>query len=137
MNAPKESKVLVQTAMLERVFALQRAAFAHERFPSLAVRKSRVERVLEIVAQKFNLSVDKLLGRDRSREIALPRQIAMYILREVTNFSLPQIGELLGGRDHTTVMYAIEKIEEIKTDSGSKVIRDIMDIQRQLQAGLA
>ena len=51
MNAPKESKILVQTTMLERVFAQQRAAFARERFPSLAVRKSRVERVLEIVTK--------------------------------------------------------------------------------------
>jgi chromosomal replication initiator protein len=93
----------------------------------------RPAQVVELVARKFNLSVDKLLGRDRSRDVALPRQIAMYILREESNFSLPQIGEALGGRDHTTVMYAIEKISnEIKGDTGSKISRDIMDLRRQL-----
>jgi chromosomal replication initiator protein len=93
----------------------------------------RPEHVVNLVARKYNLTVDKLLGRDRTRDIALPRQIAMYVLREEANFSLPQIGEALGGRDHTTVMYAIEKIsKEIKEDSGSKVSRDVMDIRRQL-----
>jgi chromosomal replication initiator protein len=91
------------------------------------------ERVVDLVARKFNLTVDKLLGRDRSKNVALPRQIAMYLLREESNFSLPQIGEALGGRDHTTVMYAITKIsKEIKGDTGSKISRDIMDLRRQL-----
>ena len=93
----------------------------------------RPEHVVDLVARKYNLTVDKLLGRDRSRDVALPRQIAMYVLREESNFSLPQIGAALGGRDHTTVMYAIEKIgKEIKDDSGSKISRDVMDLRRQL-----
>ncbi len=91
------------------------------------------QKVVNLVAHYFNLSAEKLLGRDRSRDVALPRQIAMYLLREEANVSLPQIGEVLGGRDHTTVMYAIEKIsKEIKGDSGSKVGRDIMRLKEQL-----
>ena len=91
------------------------------------------QKVVDLVAHYFNLSAEKLLGRDRSREVALPRQIAMYLLREEANVSLPQIGEVLGGRDHTTVMYAIEKISrEIKDDSGSKIGRDIMRLKEQL-----
>jgi chromosomal replication initiator protein len=91
------------------------------------------DRVVDLVARKYNLSAEKLLSRDRSREVALPRQIAMYLLREISNFSLPQIGEMLGGRDHTTVMYAIEKIaKEIEGDSGSKLRREVMDIKQQL-----
>lgn len=89
--------------------------------------------VVDLVAHYFNLSSEKLLGRDRSRSVALPRQIAMYLLREEANVSLPQIGEVLGGRDHTTVMYAINKIsKEIKGDSGSKIGRDIMKLKEQL-----
>lgn len=98
------------------------------------------DRVVDLVARKFNLTAEKLLGRDRSRNVALPRQIAMYLLREESNFSLPQIGEALGGRDHTTVMYAIDKIaSQIKDDTGSKISRDIMDLRRQLygQAAVA
>jgi chromosomal replication initiator protein len=91
------------------------------------------QKVVDLVANYFNMSAEKLLGRDRSRSVALPRQIAMYLLREEANVSLPQIGEVLGGRDHTTVMYAIEKISrEIKGDSGSKVGRDIMKLKEQL-----
>ena len=89
--------------------------------------------VVDLVAHYFNLSSEKLLSRDRSRNIALPRQIAMYLLREETDVSLPKIGEVLGGRDHTTVMYAINKItKEIRSDSGSKVGRDVMKLKEQL-----
>ena len=90
-------------------------------------------KIIDMVASYFNLSAEKLLGRDRSRHIALPRQIAMYILREEANVSLPQIGAVLGGRDHTTVMYGIDKIsKEIHGDSGSAVGRDIMKIKEQM-----
>jgi chromosomal replication initiator protein len=89
------------------------------------------DKVMDLVARKFNLTVEKLLGRDRSRNVALPRQIAMYLLREEANYSFPQIGEALGGRDHTTVMYAIEKItDQIERDD--RLRRDIVSIKQQL-----
>lgn len=87
--------------------------------------------VVALVAEKFKVSVDQLIGRDRSREIALPRQVAMYLLRREINVSLPQIGAALGGRDHTTVMYAIDQIaNKIETDSGLR--RDVIDIKQQM-----
>jgi chromosomal replication initiator protein len=87
--------------------------------------------VVALVADKFKVTVDQLIGRDRSREIALPRQVAMYLLRREINVSLPQIGEALGGRDHTTVMYAIDQIaNKIETDSGLR--RDVIDIKQQM-----
>jgi chromosomal replication initiator protein len=89
------------------------------------------DRVFDLVARKFNTTVEKLLGRDRSRDVALPRQIAMYILREEANFSFPQIGEVLGGRDHTTVMYAIEKISD-QIERDDRLRRDIVSIKQQL-----
>lgn len=90
-------------------------------------------KVVDLVAKYFNLSTEKLISPDRSREVALPRQIAMYLLREDINVSLPRIGQALGGRDHTTVMHAIEKIKnEIQGDSGSTVGRDVMKLKEQL-----
>ena len=68
------------------------------------------QRVIDVVAQTYNLTPDRLLSRDRSRAVAMPRQVAMYLLRQEADLSLPQIGAALGGRDHTTVMYAIKKI---------------------------
>lgn len=66
--------------------------------------------VINSVANVFKVSRERLISKDRSKDIALPRQVAMYILREDANFSLPQIGAELGGRDHTTVMYGCEKV---------------------------
>jgi chromosomal replication initiator protein len=89
------------------------------------------EKIIELVAREWQTSVDALIGRDRSQKIAQPRQVAMYLLRKETDASLPQIGEVLGGRDHTTVMYAIEKITneiETKTDLRKRVV----NIKQQL-----
>ena len=89
------------------------------------------EKIIELVAKEWQTSVEALLGRDRSQKVAQPRQVAMYLLRKETDASLPQIGEVLGGRDHTTVMYAIEKIEseiEAKTDLRKRVV----NIKQQL-----
>jgi len=89
--------------------------------------------VMDLVARKFNLTVEKLLGRDRTKDVAHPRQIAMYLLREEAKFSFPQIGEALGGRDHSTVMSAIDKIkEQIKHDD--RLQRDIASLKNQLHA---
>jgi chromosomal replication initiator protein len=76
-------------------------------------RNIQPAKLIELVARAWNTSVDDLLGRDRSQKVAEPRQVAMYLLRQETDASLPQIGEALGGRDHTTVMYAIEKISDV------------------------
>lgn len=83
-------------------------------------------KLITLVANEWQTSVEALIGRDRSQRIAEPRQVAMYLLRQETNASLPQIGEALGGRDHTTVMYAIQKITTdilIKKDMERKVNR--------------
>lgn len=90
------------------------------------------EKIIELVARNYQVSVEEMLGRDRSQKIALPRQIAMYLLREMANASLPQIGEFLGGRDHTTVMYAIEKIARETSDSGSKLGREVNKLREQV-----
>ena len=87
--------------------------------------------VVRTVAESFDLSIERLLGRDRSREVALPRQIAMYLLREESNFSLPQIGNVLGGRDHTTIMYGCEKVADM-LERDDKLRRRVIKIREQL-----
>lgn len=68
------------------------------------------EKILDAVAESEGVGVKDLLGQNRSAKIAVPRQLAMYLLRTYNEISLPQIGEMLGGRDHTTVMYGIKKV---------------------------
>jgi chromosomal replication initiator protein len=89
-------------------------------------------RVVDLVARKFNLTVEKLLGRDRTKEVAHPRQIAMYLLREEAKISFPQIGEVLGGRDHSTVMSAIEKIKQQIRSGDGRLQKDIDLLRHQL-----
>ncbi len=88
--------------------------------------------VVDLVARKFNLTADKLLGRDRTKEVAFPRQIAMYLLREEFKISYPQIGEALGGRDHSTVMSAIDKIKEQIQHGDRRLEKDIASLKQQL-----
>jgi chromosomal replication initiator protein len=76
------------------------------------------DRVIGEVTGHFKVSLTDLRGRGRSKEIVLPRQVAMYVLREETGSSLVEIGALLGGRDHSTVMHGIAKIEkQLETDT--------------------
>jgi chromosomal replication initiator protein len=90
------------------------------------------EQVVDLVARKFNLTAEKLLGRDRTKEVAFPRQIAMYLLREEFKISYPQIGEALGGRDHSTVMSAIDKIKEQIQHGDHRLEKDIASLKQQL-----
>jgi chromosomal replication initiator protein len=69
-------------------------------------------KILEYISNREGIAVDDLIGQNRSAKIAIPRQMAMYLLRDLNEISFPQIGEILGGRDHTTVMYGIKKVEE-------------------------
>ncbi len=70
-----------------------------------------IANIQEVVAANFDLTISDLKSKRRTQDITYPRQIAMYLCRELTNHSLPQIGEKFGGRDHTTVIYACDKIK--------------------------
>ncbi len=87
--------------------------------------------VLDAVSRAFGVSNERLLGRERTREVALPRQIAMYLLREEGGISLPQIGEMIGGRDHTTVIYGCDKINDLM-ETDDRLRRQVLKIREQL-----
>ncbi len=87
--------------------------------------------VLSAVSKFFGISSDRILGRDRTQEVALPRQVAMYLIREQGGISLPKIGEEIGGRDHTTVMYACDKVADL-IERDDHVRRQVLQIREQL-----
>jgi len=87
--------------------------------------------VLDAVSKAFGISNDRLLGRERTREVALPRQVAMYLLREEGGVSLPQIGEFIGGRDHTTVIYACNKVNDLM-ETDERLRRQVLQIREKL-----
>ncbi|NJO71115.1 MAG: chromosomal replication initiator protein DnaA, partial [Oscillatoriales cyanobacterium RM1_1_9] len=81
--------------------------------PVEQVEESSPEVVLQAIAETFKVTLEDLKGSSRRREISLARQVAMYLTRQHTDLSLPKIGELFGGKDHTTVMYACDKIGQL------------------------
>src|SRR6185503_18505091 len=96
-------------------------------------RRKRItaEVIIREVAEFYGVDLRALTGRGRSRNIVVPRQVAMYLLREETDASLMDIGQLLGGRDHTTVIYGCEKIgEEINADS--RLRQEVVTIRDKL-----
>ncbi len=80
--------------------------------PDSKPKKITIPLIKKNVAEEFDLEVSDLVGRKRTRAIAFPRQIAMYLSREMTDNSLPKIGEKFGGRDHSTVIHAHEKVSK-------------------------
>ena len=94
-------------------------------------REIEPEHILNTIAQQFGVSMEELLSHNRSQRIAFPRQVAMYMLREESELSLPKIGEILGGRDHTTVMYGHGKITDL-IDRDKNLRRQIVNIQEIL-----
>jgi len=98
-------------------------------FPQGEVPEVSVERIQELVVERFGITLQELTGDRRSQSIVYPRQVAMYLCRELTDSSLPKIGKKFGGRDHTTVIHATSKIARlIKED------RSVYNLVQELTA---
>lgn len=89
------------------------------------------EQIIKQVSAHYAVDADTLVGRSRSHRVALARQVAMYLLREQLDCSYPQIGQMLGGRDHTTVMYGCEKIATA-IEEDDQLRRDVVRIRERL-----
>jgi len=85
------------------------------------------------VGEYYKVKVADFLSKRRSRSVARPRQVAMALSKELTNHSLPEIGDAFGGRDHTTVLHACRKIKEL-CDTDNEIQQDFKNLQRLLTA---
>jgi chromosomal replication initiator protein len=95
-------------------------------------RKITIEEIQRKVAEHYNIRLSELLGPKRLRIFARPRQVAMYLCKQLTSRSLPEIGRHFGKRDHTTVMHGVRRIEELKTQDG-QIAEDIEMLRRALE----
>ena len=84
-----------------------------------AIPQVTIARIQEAVSDRFGMTVSELCSQKRSQSIAYPRQVAMYLSRELTDASLPKIGKEFGGRDHTTVIHATSKITRMISEDRS------------------
>jgi len=94
-------------------------------------RQVGIDNIQRTVAEYYNIKISDILSKRRNRTIARPRQMAMSLAKELTNHSLPEIGEAFGGRDHTTVLHACRKIAELK-ESSTDVAEDYKNLSRLL-----
>jgi chromosomal replication initiator protein len=137
-----QSNIRELEGALNRVVAMSRlthqpltAELAETALRQLQPRRSRLteEQILDVVADHFGVERAAFAGKSRSRTIARPRQVAMYLLREETGASLPQIGALLGGRDHTTVLYGCEHIADL-IEEDTEMRREVVSLRQRLYA---
>ncbi|WP_170431056.1 chromosomal replication initiator protein DnaA [Ruegeria arenilitoris] len=96
-------------------------------------RKITVEEIQRKVSDYYNIRLSDIIGPKRLRSYARPRQVAMYLCKQLTSRSLPEIGRRFGGRDHTTVMHGVKRIEELKTTDG-QIAEDVEMLRRALEA---
>jgi chromosomal replication initiator protein len=135
-----ESNIRELEGALNRVLAMARLtdlplnkSVAEKALADLLPNRPEVstEQILNTVADYYGLSMSDLRGARRTRRISQPRQVAMYLIREETDASLPQIGAELGGRDHTTILYGYERVRA-RLDQDDQFKREIMNLKGQL-----
>ncbi|AEK87155.1 chromosomal replication initiation protein [Bacillus amyloliquefaciens XH7] len=100
--------------------------------PSSKPKVITIKEIQRIVGQQFNIKLEDFKAKKRTKSVAFPRQIAMYLSREMTDSSLPKIGEEFGGRDHTTVIHAHEKISKLLIDD-EQLQQQVKEIKEQLK----
>ncbi|MEM9393549.1 MAG: chromosomal replication initiator protein DnaA [Pseudomonadota bacterium] len=135
------SNVRVLEGALNRLFAFSSLAgdhitvdVAHEALSDMiraSDRRITVDEIMQAVVKHYNLRMSDLLGPRRTRTIARPRQVAMYLAKTLTTRSLPEIGRRFGGRDHTTVIHAVKKVESLR-DEDPQIAEDIQILTRTL-----
>ncbi|SNZ02225.1 chromosomal replication initiator protein DnaA [Terribacillus aidingensis] len=101
--------------------------------PSSKPKVITIHAIQELVGERFNVRLEEFSAKKRTKAIAFPRQIAMFLSRELTDFSLPKIGEEFGGRDHTTVIHAHEKISKLLSED-QEFQREIDEIKERLKS---
>lgn len=124
-------RVIANSQFTGRAITLEFAKEALKDLLSLQERLITVENIQKTVADYYKVRVGDLLSKRRSRSVARPRQVAMALAKELTNHSLPEIGDAFGGRDHTTVLHACKRVRELR-DSEQRIQEDYSNLLRTL-----
>ena len=95
-------------------------------------RRVTIEEIQKRVAEHYNIKLADMHSARRARAVARPRQVAMYLAKQLTSRSLPEIGRKFGGRDHTTVMHAVRKVEELRAPDAA-FAEDVELLRRMLE----
>jgi chromosomal replication initiator protein len=124
-------RVLANARFTGRRISIEQVKHSLRDLLAIQDRQVSIENIQRTTAEYYKIKISDLLSKRRSRTIARPRQMAMYLAKANTNHSLPEIGDAFGGRDHTTVLHACRKIAELK-DSSPDVAEDFRNLTRLL-----
>ncbi|MCX6018342.1 MAG: chromosomal replication initiator protein DnaA [Chloroflexi bacterium] len=124
------TRLIATAEMTGRQISVQTA---RDSLVDLVGKRSHItpSQVIETVAKYYNISVPEMVSPSRNKELVQPRQLAMYLIRQETEASLPEIGGLLGGRDHTTILHGVERVKN-RLETEEKLRRDVMSLREQL-----
>ncbi len=124
------NRLLAYQSLVGRPITLETAQDVLQDLLRANDRRITIEEIQKKVAAHFNIKLIEMTSQRRAREVARPRQIAMYLAKQLTSRSLPEIGRKFGGRDHTTVLHAVRKVEELR--SLDSAFADDIDLLRRL-----
>ena len=124
-------RVVATSHFTGRAITLEFAKDALRDLLALQERLVTIENIQKTVAEYYKIRIAELLSKRRSRSIARPRQVAMALAKELTNHSLPEIGDAFGGRDHTTVLHACRRIKELR-ETERRISEDYLNLLRTL-----
>jgi chromosomal replication initiator protein len=126
------NRIVANMQLVGREISLESAQEELHDLFRLRERRVMIDEIQRRVAEHFNVRLAEMTSARRARAFARPRQVAMYLSKQLTSRSLPEIGRKFGGRDHTTVMHAVRRIEELK-DTDPVLAEDIELLRRMLQ----
>ena len=124
-------RVMANARFTGRAITLEYAKECLRDILAVQDRQVTLENIQKTVADYYRVRVTEMLSKKRSRSIARPRQVAMCLAKELTNHSLPEIGDAFGGRDHTTVLHACRKVAELRGED-NKLNEDYASLLRTL-----
>ncbi len=127
------NRVVAHAQLVGRAITLESTQEVLHDLLKASDRRITIEEIQKRVAEHFNIKLAEMSSARRSRQVARPRQIAMYLAKQLTSRSLPEIGRKFGGRDHTTVMHAVKKVEELK-GADQSFSEDVELLRRMLQS---
>lgn len=126
------NSLIVDSALLQRKIDIELAKYRIKSLVDESQKAISIDKIIDVVTTHFNIKVSDIKGKTRLREVVLPRQIAMYLTKEFTELSLKTIGYHFGGRDHTTVIHAIQTINDLQNQDRGLMMH-IKDIKEKLK----
>jgi chromosomal replication initiator protein len=126
-------RLFAQGDLIERAVTIEIAQDCLADILRHSDRKITVEEIQRKVSDHYNIRLSDMIGTKRVRSYARPRQIAMYLSKQLTTRSLPEIGRRFGGRDHTTVIHGVRRIQDLK-EKDSQIADDLELLRRALEA---